>query len=178
MTNPAGLTHARLGHFLLCSLALFGLAACGADDAGSSTAATSSTASLSPQVGMIDRQPNSQASSASGVQAPPTAAVNPTTGPQPQPGIPPVKVADGSATLDWTPPTENSDGSVLTNLAGYTVYYGTAPDKLTQSVKLTNPGLTAYTVSNLSSGTWYFSVSSYSASGVESTRTGVVSTKI
>jgi hypothetical protein len=85
---------------------------------------------------------------------------------------------NGVATLDWMPPTENSDGSVLTNLAGYTVYYGTSPDSLTQSIKVTNPGLTAYSVTNLSSGTWYFAVTSYSSVGVESTRTGTVSTTI
>jgi hypothetical protein len=92
----------------------------------------------------------------------------------------PVKTTttNGVATLDWMPPTENSDGSVLTNLAGYTVYYGTSPDSLTQSIKVTNPGLTAYTVTNLPSGTWYFAVTSYSSAGVESTRTGTVSTTI
>ncbi len=93
---------------------------------------------------------------------------------------PPVKapVKTGAATLDWMPPTQNSDGSVLTNLAGYTVYYGTSPDNLTQSIKVTNPGLTAYTVTDLSSGTWYFTVTSYSSAGVESTRTRTVSTTI
>jgi hypothetical protein len=49
------------------------------------------------------------------------------------------------------PPTENSDRSALTNLAGYTVYYGTSPGTLTQSVKVTNPGLSAYTVTDLPS---------------------------
>jgi hypothetical protein len=91
---------------------------------------------------------------------------------------PPKPISTGSATLDWTPPTANSDGSALTNLAGYTVYYGTSPDNLTQSVKISNPGLTAYTLSNLTSGTWYFAVTSYSSAGVESTRSGVISTKI
>jgi hypothetical protein len=76
------------------------------------------------------------------------------------------------------PPTENTDGSVLTNLAGYTVYYGTSPGSLTQSLKVTNPGLSAYTVSNLPAGTWYFAVTSYSSTGVESARTSVVSTTI
>jgi len=92
----------------------------------------------------------------------------------------PVKTTttNGVATLDWLPPTENSDGSALTNLAGYTVYYGTSPGSLTQSIKVTNPGLTAYTVTNLSTGTWYFAVTSYSSTGVESTRTGTVSTTI
>lgn len=91
---------------------------------------------------------------------------------------PPVTTTDGVATLDWMPPTENSDGSVLTNLAGYTVYYGTSPGDLSQSVKVTNPGLAAYTVTGLPSGTWYFAVTSYSADGVESSRTNTVSTQI
>jgi hypothetical protein len=76
------------------------------------------------------------------------------------------------------PPTENSDGSVLTNLAGYTVYYGTEPGNLTQSVKVTNPGLATYTMTNLPSGTWYFTVTSYSSTGIESARSGVVSATI
>jgi hypothetical protein len=84
----------------------------------------------------------------------------------------------GTATLDWMPPTQNTDGSVLTNLAGYTVYYGTSASNLTQSVKVTNPGLTAYTLSNLPSGTWYFAVTSYSSTGIESSRSGIVSTMI
>jgi hypothetical protein len=90
----------------------------------------------------------------------------------------PVTTVNGVATLDWLPPTENSDGSALTNLAGYTVYYGTSPDNLAQSVKVSNPGLTAYAVTGLSSGTWYFAVTAYSADGVESSRTTAVSTKI
>jgi hypothetical protein len=76
------------------------------------------------------------------------------------------------------PPTENSDGSALTNLAGYTVYYGTSPASLTQSVKISNPGLSAYTVTDLQSGTWYFAVTAYTSTGVESSRTGTVSTTI
>ncbi len=67
---------------------------------------------------------------------------------------------------------------MLTDLAGYTVYYGTSPGNLSQSVKITNPGLTAYTMSDLPSGTWYFAISSYSAAGVESARSVVISTRI
>jgi Putative Ig domain len=83
--------------------------------------------------------------------------------------------SNGTATLDWTPPTENTDGTALTNLAGYHIYYGTSADNLTEVVKVTNPGLTAYTLSNLAPGTWFFSVTSYSSTGAESTRTGIVS---
>jgi hypothetical protein len=88
------------------------------------------------------------------------------------------QISAGNATLDWTPPTENTDGSVLTNLAGYNVRYGTSPDKLTRVDKLANPGLTSYVVDNLSTGTWYFAISSYAANGAESSNSGVISTTI
>ena len=48
----------------------------------------------------------------------------PTSTPAGSPGPPPA--GSGSATLDWTPVTQNTDGTVLTDLAGYKVYYGTS----------------------------------------------------
>ena len=35
------------------------------------------------------------------------------------------QVGLGSMSLSWTPPTQNTDGSALTDLAGYKLYYGT-----------------------------------------------------
>jgi putative Ig domain-containing protein len=81
----------------------------------------------------------------------------------------------GSATLSWTPPTANSDGSSLNNLAGYRIYYGTKPDALATSIQITNPGLTNYTVGNLNSGTYYFSIAAYTADGVEGAPSAVAS---
>ena len=77
-------------------------------------------------------------------------------------------VASGSATLSWTPPTTNTNGSPLTNLAGYRVYWGTAAGSYPNSVTLNNPGLTSYVVENLAPGTYYFVVSARNSSGVES----------
>lgn len=85
------------------------------------------------------------------------------------------QVSNGTATLQWTPPTENTDGTSLTNLAGYKVYYGTSASSMSHMVQLANPGLTGYTVGNLSSGTWYFAVSAYTSSGIESTLSSTVS---
>ena len=85
------------------------------------------------------------------------------------------QISNGSVTVDWTPPTENTDGTVLTELQGYRVHYGTTANNLTQTAELDNPGLTSYVVSNLSSGTWFFGVSAYSTTGAESSITGVVS---
>jgi hypothetical protein len=88
------------------------------------------------------------------------------------------QMSTGNATLDWMPPTDNTDGSALMNLAGYKVHYGTKPDELTQVEKLTNPGLTSYVVDNLSGGTWYFAISSYATNGIESRNSAIVSTAI
>jgi hypothetical protein len=87
-------------------------------------------------------------------------------------------VALGSATLAWSPPTQNADGSALTDLAGYTIYYGTAPTVLNQSVPITNPGITSYVIESLVPNTWYFSITAVNSAGVESNRSNVASKTI
>lgn len=79
-------------------------------------------------------------------------------------------VASGSATLSWTPPTTNTNGSPLTNLAGYRVYWGTTAGSYTNSVTLNNAGLSSYVVSSLAPGTYYFAVTALNSSGVESAK--------
>jgi hypothetical protein len=91
---------------------------------------------------------------------------------------PTATMATGRVALSWTPPTENTDGSALSNLSGYRVYFGTRADALTQSVQITNPGLTAYVIENLPQGTTYFAVAAYNASGAESALSGVGSKTI
>ncbi len=81
------------------------------------------------------------------------------------------QTAGGQATLSWQPPTENSDGSSLTDLTGYRIYYGTNKNNLNNIVVLNNPGLTRYVVENLTPAIWHFSMTSVNAGGVESTRT-------
>jgi hypothetical protein len=78
------------------------------------------------------------------------------------------QVSNGTATLNWTAPTQNTDGSVLTTLAGHKVHYGTSPSALSTVIVLANPGLTTYVVTNLSPATWYFAVSAYTSNGRES----------
>ena len=81
----------------------------------------------------------------------------------------------GSATLSWQPPSLNEDGTPLTDLSGYVVRYGKDPAGLDQKISLMNPGLTTVVVENLVEGTWYFTLASVNASGVESRPTGSVS---
>jgi large repetitive protein len=78
------------------------------------------------------------------------------------------QIASGNATVLWTPPTTNTDGSSLTNLAGYRIAYGTSSSALNQVIQVPNPGSTAYVIEGLSAGTWYFSVRSYNSAGAES----------
>ena len=88
------------------------------------------------------------------------------------------QVQTGSATISWTPPTTNADGSPLTNLRGYKIYYGTNSSNLTQVLDLPNPGISRGVVENLAPGTWYFAVTSYNSSNVESGRSNVTSKTI
>jgi hypothetical protein len=80
----------------------------------------------------------------------------------------------GSADLTWTAPTRNEDGSALTNLAGYKIRYGTSASALTQSLDVPNPTITNARVAGLAAGTWYFTVASYTNTGVESAPAGPV----
>jgi hypothetical protein len=88
------------------------------------------------------------------------------------------QMANGSATLEWVAPTENTNGTPLTNLAGYRVYYGTSATAMTQTVQIANPDIVTHEVSNLSPGTWYFSVRSYTSANVESNASAVASKTI
>lgn len=75
----------------------------------------------------------------------------------------------GTATLSWLPPTENTDGSALTNLAGYNIYYGTEAGNYTEVITIDNPGIAEYIVENLPSGnTYYFVITAFDADGNES----------
>jgi hypothetical protein len=87
-------------------------------------------------------------------------------------------VASGSATLSWMPPTQNTDGSPLTNLAGYRVYWGPAAGNYPNSVTLSNAGLTSYVVSNLAPGTYYFAVAARNSAGTESVKSNAASKTI
>jgi hypothetical protein len=88
-----------------------------------------------------------------------------------------ITVADsssGAASLEWIPPTENTDGSTLTNLAGYRIVYGISAAQLTQTIQVGNAGLSSYVVENLAPGTYYFAVRAYTSTGAESANSNVV----
>lgn len=79
-----------------------------------------------------------------------------------------------SALLTWTPPTTNTDGTPLTNLAGYRINWGTAADARTSVVQVA-ANVSTHTISNLAAGTWYFGVKAFTTQGAESASSNVVS---
>jgi hypothetical protein len=86
--------------------------------------------------------------------------------------------SSGAVTINWQPPTENIDGTPLTNLSGYDIHYGTSSGDYTQSISVSNPGLATYVVDNLTPGTYYFSVAAVNAQGTESPLSSEVSATV
>lgn len=84
----------------------------------------------------------------------------------------------GAATVSWVPPTRNTDGSTLTNLAGYRIYYGTSSGALNKTVELNNPSLSSYMIESLPAGTHYFAVKAFNSSGAESKLSNIASKSV
>lgn len=112
-----------------------------------------------------------QASPATGTDTPaPTPAPSPAPAPSPS--------ATGTATLTWVAPQTNADGSALNDLAGYRIYYGTSTGSYTESVTISDPMTTTYTVQNLAASTYFFVLRAYDKSNVESASSAEVSKTI
>lgn len=87
--------------------------------------------------------------------------------------------ATGSATLSWVAPTQNTDGSALTDLAGYTIYYGTSSSSLSSTVSVNSPSTTTHTIPTLVTGrTYYFAIASVNNAGISSDLSSVASKTI
>jgi hypothetical protein len=84
----------------------------------------------------------------------------------------------GSATLSWSAPTKNTDGSPLTNLAGFVVRYGTSSTALNSKISVASASATGVEISSLSPGNWVFAVSAINAANVESQLSTIVGKKI
>lgn len=79
-------------------------------------------------------------------------------------------VGSGSAsfTLSWTPPTTNTDGSALTNLAGYRVRFGLNSGDYTDVIELDSAGLSRYVVDSVATDTYFVVMTAVNAAGIES----------
>jgi hypothetical protein len=84
----------------------------------------------------------------------------------------------GIAELSWEAPTTDTNGSALTNLSGYRIYYGADKAELNQTVDINSVGMQTYVIDNLGTGTWYFAIKAITNTGVESALSSVVSKTI
>jgi hypothetical protein len=138
------------------------LAACGGDDS-SGTSGASAASAPSTRQGTISRATPSPASSHP-VSGDPVSGGNPVT--------------SRIATLSWEAPTSNTNGTPLTDLSGYRIYYGTNANELSDSVQITNVGIQTYVIENLQPGTWYFAIRAITSAGTESVLSDVVAKTI
>jgi hypothetical protein len=132
------------------------LAGCGDDDSGASGLGATGT----PQT-VADTGPSSSTSTtgSGSTTAPPTSTPD----------------ASSAVTLGWVAPTENSNGTPITALAGYKIHYGTTSQDYTQVVSIANPSLSRYVLDSLPSGTYYFAITAYNSQGMESALSGEIS---
>jgi hypothetical protein len=85
---------------------------------------------------------------------------------------------NGTVTLGWSPPTLNTNGTPVTALNGYTVYYGTSANSMTQSLSVAGGSATSCEITGLAAGTWYFDVAANATNGTKSVTSAVGSLAI
>jgi len=140
------------------------------DAAASNTGTGSATATT-----IADTGPANTKGSSTGTTA--TTAITSTLTP-PVASTPPMQSTPASITFSWVPPTQNSDGSPISNLAGYKIHYGTSSTEYTQTLAVANAGLTRFVLDNLPSGTYYFAITAFNAQGLESPLSGEITAKL
>ncbi len=75
----------------------------------------------------------------------------------------------GSVTLTWQAPQFNVDGTPVTDLTSYDLYWGaTLGGPYPNSVEILDPAATSYVVNNLTAGNWYFVITATNSIAVES----------
>lgn len=76
--------------------------------------------------------------------------------------------AAAAVTLSWSAPTQNTDGTALTDLAGYRIYYGVNSSSLGNVIEISNPSVSTYVVEGLTPDIWYFASTALNSQGQES----------
>jgi putative Ig domain-containing protein len=90
----------------------------------------------------------------------------------------PVTTPAGTATLSWSKPVLNTDGTPLTDLAGFIVRYGRSAVGLSSQFSVGSPNATSAQVDNLTQGNWFFEVAAVTTAGVEGQFSAIVSKAI
>ena len=79
---------------------------------------------------------------------------------------PTVGSTGGTLTVSWTAPTQNADGTPVTELTGYTIYYGRGSKAYETSLSIDDPSATRAVIRGLQPGVdYYFAVVARNAAG-------------
>lgn len=75
-----------------------------------------------------------------------------------------------SALVSWTPPTTREDGSALTNLSHYHIYYDVGTSEPADLARQEEVGgnLSSYKIDGLGPGMWCFAMTAIDSDGLES----------
>jgi hypothetical protein len=84
-------------------------------------------------------------------------------------------VADSKVTVAWVAPTQNTDDSPLTDLAGFRILWGRSATVLDQTTYLQDPTARTWVKDQFTPGTWYFSVRPFNAGGFEAADSNIAS---
>jgi hypothetical protein len=90
----------------------------------------------------------------------------------------PTAVTAATISLAWNAPTQNADGTPITGLAGFHIYYGTTAGALSTTVNVSSASTTTYVLKGLTHGTYYFSVVAYNTNGQDSKSSNMATTTI
>lgn len=74
----------------------------------------------------------------------------------------------GSTTLTLIAPSQNTDGTPVTDLAAYRIYFGMTPGNYPNQIYIDNPSISTYVVENLAPTTYYFVATAFNQAGIES----------
>lgn len=145
------------GSWVVCSLVLASTLLTGCNETSATGAAAAAAAASGPGAQTLS------------LSTTPTRSLIPASTPAP---------TNKSVDVTWSAPTVNTNGSALTDLAGYTIHYGMSAGALTKTVNVPSAGATGYVVQGLTGGTWYFAVTAYTNMGLQSSFSSVVSKTI
>jgi hypothetical protein len=120
-----------------------------------------------PSTGSVATDANIVVSVSNGAQIAALPAFNITV----QPVTPSVA---GTASLSWARPIVNTNGTPLTNLAGYVIRYGTSTTALNNKMSVASASATGVEITNLSPGNWHFAVIAINTANVESQFSAIV----
>jgi hypothetical protein len=82
--------------------------------------------------------------------------------------------------VSWTAPTHNTDGTPLTNLGGFKIYYATTQAGVANAtpIIIANPAATTYRINGQPNSVYYYQMTAYNTLSVESARTGFLTNTI